>query len=292
MRRLHALTQGACPCECSHTSVRESSEEEFWMRQPGFTASGLLIIAILVLGGIVGAAPAAAWQDASPAAGTPAVIEIQPTAAPAPTVPAGTPAAPAQTDVVTLVLWYQNATDQDIIELYPLATDAGFVARPQQGAAVGTVDFPDEGEGIPTVVVGNTTFETYARPDGVIERWTWLDDFEGARPATLVMQLSGVDGTYQNYFGTGTFVSRDEGGAGGVLTLALRPPSPAAANDAGAAEPAAAGAAADTPVAGEADAAAVEPDATIEPGTEILDEPATDGEAPVTEGEAPSEPAA
>jgi len=252
------------------------------MRQPGFTASGLLIIAILVLGGIVGAAPAAAWQDASPAAGTPAVIEIQPTAAPAPTVPAATPAVPAETDVVTLVLWYQNATNQDIIELYPLATDAGFVARPQQGAAaVGTVDFPVEG--IPTVVVGNTTFETYPRPDGVVERWTWLDDFEGARPATLVMQLSGVDGTYQNYFGTATFVSRDEGGAGGVVTLALRPPSPAA-NEAGAA--------ADTPVADESAAGAVQPDATVEPGTEILDEPAVEGEAPVTEGEAPPEPAA
>jgi hypothetical protein len=271
------------------------------MRQPGYTASGLLIIAVLLLGGIAGVTPAAAWQEASPAAGTPAVIQIQQTAVPAQsttvpaqptTVPAATPAPPAETGVVTLVLWYQNATNQDIIELYPLATDAGFVARPQQGAAaVGTVDFPVEG--IPTVVVGNTTFETYPRPDGVIERWTWLDDFEGARPATLVMQLSGLDGTYQNYFGTGTFVSRDEGGAGGVLTLALRPPSPAAANEAAAAEPAAAGAAANTPVAGEAAAAeAVQPDATVEPGTDILAEPATEGEAPVTEGEAPPEPAA
>jgi hypothetical protein len=265
------------------------------MRQPGFTAPGLLIIATLLLVGVVGVTPAAAWQDASPAAGTPAVIQIQPTQAAAqpttvPAAPAATPAAPAETDVVTLVLWYQNATDQDIIELYPLATDAGFVARPQQGAAaVGTVDFPDEG--IPTVVVGNTTFETYPRPDGVIERWTWLDDFEGARPATLVMQLSGVDGTYQNYFGTGTFVSRDEGGAGGVLTLALRPPSPAGADKAGAAEPAA-DAAADVPAGDEATAGAVEPDATVEPGTEILTEPVIEGEAPVTEGEAPAEPGA
>jgi hypothetical protein len=262
------------------------------MRQPGFTASGFLIIAVLLLVALAGAAPTAAWQAASPAAGTPAVIEVQATQAPAqPTaVPAGTPAAPAQTDVVTLVLWYQNATDQDIIELYPLATDAGFVARPQQGAAaVGTVDFPTEG--VPTVVVGNTTFETYPRPDGVIERWTWLDDFEGARPATLVMQLAGLDGTYQNYFGTGTFVSRDDGGAGGVLTLALRPPSPAAANEA-TAEPAAADAAAAEPAADEAAAAADQPDATVEPGTEILTEPGTEGEAPVTEGEAPAEPGA
>jgi hypothetical protein len=259
------------------------------MRQPGFTTLGLLITTILLMVGMAGAMPAAAWQGASPAAGTPAVIEIQPTQALAQptTVPAATPAAPAETDVVTLVLWYQNATNQDIIELYPLATDAGFVARPQQGAAaVGTVDFP--AEGAPTVVVGNTTFETYPRPDGVIERWTWLDDFEGARPATLVMQLSGLDGTYQNYFGTGTFVSRDEGGAGGVLTLVLRPPSPAGTNEAGAAAPAAA----ETPAADEATAGAAEPDATVEPGTEILAEPATEGEAPVTEGEAPAEPAA
>ncbi len=264
------------------------------MRQPGITAPGLLIIAILLLAGIVGVPSASAWQDASPAAGTPEVIEIQPTQAPAQptTVPAGTPVPPVETDVVTLVLWYQNAANQDIIELYPLATDAGFVARPQQGAAaVGTVDFPEEG--VPTVVVGNTTFETYPRPDGVIERWTWLDDFEGARPATLVMQLSGLDGTYQNYFGTGTFVSRDEGGAGGVLTLALRPPSPAAATDEAAAEPAPADAAAAEPAADEAAAGeAAEPDATVEPGTEILTEPAAEGEAPVTEGEAPVEPAA
>src|SRR5918998_743383 len=270
-RRPDALTQGAYPCECSHTSVRRASEEEVWMRQPGFMASGFLIIAILLLVGMTGAPPAAAWQDATPAAGTPAVIEIQPTQAPPEltAVPAGTPAAPVETDVVTLVLWYQNAADQDIIQLYPLATDAGFVARPQPGAAaVGTVDFPVEG--VPTVVVGNTTFETYARPDGVIERWTWLDDFEGARPATLVMQLAGVDGTYQNYFGSGTFVSRDEGGAGGVLTLALRPPSPAAANEADGAAPTDADAAADVPAADEATAGATEPDATVEPGTEIL----------------------
>ena len=262
------------------------------MRQPGFTASGLLIIAILLLGGIAGVTPAAAWQEASPAAGTPAVIEIQPTQAPAQptTVPAATPAAPAETDVVTLVLWYQNATNQDIIELYPLATDAGFVARPQQGAAaVGTVDFPVEG--IPTVVVGNTTFETYPRPDGVIERWTWLDDFEGARPATLVMQLSGVDGTYQNYFGTGTFVSRDEGGAGGVLTLALRPPSPAAANEAarGGASRRRRGRGHASRRRGGSRGGRTRRDRRTrnrDPGR------TREGEAPVTEGEAPAEPSA
>ena len=258
------------------------------MRQPGFTAPGFLIVAIMLLVGVTGAPSAGAWQAATPAAGTPAVIEIQPTQPPPQLTPApaATPAGPAATDVVTLVLWYQNAADRDLIELYPLATDAGFVARPQPGAAaVGTVDFPDEG--VPTVVIGNTTFETYPRPDGVIERWTWLDDFEGARPATLVMQIAGQDGTYQNFYGTGTFVSRDEGGAGGVLTLALRPPSPAAAPaEVGAEEPAAA-----EPAADAAGAAAVEPDATVEPGTEILVEPGVDGEAAAGEGQVPAEPA-
>ena len=260
------------------------------MRQPGFTAPGLLIIVILLLIGVTGV-PVAARQDASPAAGTPEVVDIQPVETPAqPTAaPAATPA-PAATDVVTLVLWYQNPADQPLIALYPLATDPGFAAGPAQGAAtVGTVDFPVEG--VPTVVVGDTTFETYPRPDGVIERWTWLDDFEGARPGTLVMQLAGLDGTYQNYFGTATFVSRDEGGSGGVLTIALRPPSPAAAAEE---VPAADDAAVEDAAADEAPAAegAAQPEATVDPGTEILVEPEIEGEFPATEGEAPAEPAA
>ncbi len=202
------------------------------MQRPGRLAPGLLIIAILLFGVVIGPAPVAARQDGTPAASTPAAPPAeqaeQPAEAPAAT-PAPEAAAPApQTDVVTLVLWYANAANADIIELYPLATDAGFVASAAAGSApAGTVDFPEDGSP-PIVVVGDTTFETYPRGDGVIERWTWLDDFEGARPATLVMQLAGQGGTYQNYFGTATMMSRDEGGVGGVLILALRPPSPEA----------------------------------------------------------------
>lgn len=189
-------------------------------------------------------------QDSTPAASpavptatpppTPVVVSAN-AATPAPPATAETPqpavSAPAvQTDVVTIVLWYANAADSDILELYPLSTDASFVASQAAGPAVGTVDFPEDGSA-PFMVLGETTFTTYPRPDGVIERWTWLDDFEGARPATLVMQLSGEGGAYQDYFGTATMMSRDEGGAGGVLILALRPPSPEAqAEQAAAAE--------------------------------------------------------
>lgn len=265
------------------------------MRRPGFTATGLLSLAILFLLGMAGVlpAPVAARQEASPAAGTPAVT-LQPTQAPAPTAqPAATPAAPAApatSDVVTLVLWYTNPVDQDVIQLFPLAVDANFVAGPAPGAgSVGTVTFPEDGS-VPTIVLGDTTFETYPRPDGVVERWTWFDDIEAARPGTLVMQAAGLDGAYQNFFGSATFVSRDEGGVGGVLTLAMRPPSPAAAEPAAAETPADAAAAVEPPADAAADAAA-EPDATVDPGTEIVIEPPVEGEAPV-EGEVVTEPAA
>src|SRR4051812_29003437 len=235
------------------------------MPRPGIAAPALSIIALLLLLGI-GATPAAvARQEASPAAGTP-VATAQPTQAaaqPAQTpAPAATPAAVATTDVVTLVFWYANSANQDILEVLPLATDASGVAGPAPGAAsVGTVDFPEDGSA-PTIVIGEMTFTTYPRPDGVIERWTWVDDFEGARPATLVMQVSAQGGRLQDYFGTATLVSRDEGGAGGVLTLALRPPSPAAAGTPAAEAAAGEGATVDVATSGDAettDASAVEP---------------------------------
>jgi hypothetical protein len=272
------------------------------MRRLGIAAPGLLIVAILLLVGMTGAAPAAARQGASPAAGTPAAPPVataapQPAATAAPTQPAAAAATPAvaQTNVVTLVLWYANAANQDILELYPLATDAGFVAGPQPGAAaVGSVDFPLEGEGVPTIVLGETTFASYPRADGTIERWTWFDDFEGARPASLVLQVAATGGAYQDYYGAATFVSRDEGGAGGVLTIVLRPPSPAAAAGEEAAADQGAEAPAEQPVAeaGTGGEAAVQPDATIEPPTVILPEPAPDGGAPAGEGGAPAAPPA
>lgn len=258
------------------------------MGRPGFAAPSLLIIAILLLVGMAGVAPAAAFQDASPAAGTPAP---EPPPAEAPAATPAAPAAPAQTDVVTLVMWYTNPLDQDVIELFPLGVDANFVAGPAPGAgSVGTVSFPEDGS-VPTVVLGDTTFDTYPRPDGLVERWTWFDDFEGARPGTLVMQLAGLDGVYQNYFGSATFVSRDDGGVGGVLTLVLRPPAPAVAEPAAeeAAEPAAEETAAEAAPADAAADEAVEPEATVDPGTVIIIEPDIEGETP-TEDE--TEPAA
>jgi hypothetical protein len=275
------------------------------MQRPGFAAQCLLIIVVLLLATVTGALPVAARQEASPPAGTPAAetpppaaetpsaaetpAPAQPTQAPAAT-PAATaaPPAPAQTDVVTLAFWYLNALDQDIINLYPLSIDPAFVAGSAEGATpVGTADFP--AEGAPAIVVGETTFEAYPRADGAIERWTWFDDFEGARPATLVMQVAASGGAYQDYYGTAAFLSRDEGGAGGVLVIMLRPPAPAAP----AGEEAAEAPAEEIPAEGAAtEGTAEEPIATQEPPTEILPEPGVEGEPTGIEGEALGEPTA
>jgi hypothetical protein len=204
------------------------------MRRPGFVTPATLLKTLLLFGFMALAAPAAAFQIATPAASTPVSPPPPTAAAPPASTPAPTPAS-AQSDVVALVYWYQQARDRDILELYPVKTDQKSVASPGElGAAVGSADFP--AEGVPRVVAADTTFDAYPRPDGSIERWTWFDDFEGARPATLVIEMSGLEGRYVNYYGTATFVSRDTGGAGGVLVIMLRPPAPAAATPA-AAEP-------------------------------------------------------
>lgn len=258
------------------------------MRKSRFAAPGLMTLVFLMLMSMA-SLPAAAFQAGTPVATPAAPVATQPPAQPtavpvAAATPAPVAAAPAAptTNVVTMVFWYANSANADIIELYPLATDAGFVASAAQGAApVGTVDFPEEGA--PSVVVGETTFTTYPRADGVVERWTWFDDFEGARPATLVMQLAGSGGAYQDFFGTGTFMSRDEGGAGGVLILALRPPDPEAqaAQAAAATEEAAAAEAPVEPIAEE-----IAPEGVIVTEGETVTQEAPVEEAPIEEAPA------
>ncbi|MFN8591839.1 MAG: hypothetical protein U0031_10310 [Thermomicrobiales bacterium] len=258
------------------------------MRRPKSAAPALVMAAVVLLVALMSVAPVAARQNGTPAAGTPAAPPTQaaqptqPAAAPTQAAAAATPAAQtaAQTNVVTLVFWYANAADQDILNLFPIAVDAGHVAGPKSGAAsVGTADFLEEGGA--TITIGDTTFTTYPRADGSIDRWTWFDDFEGARPATLVMQLSAAGGAYEGYYGAATFVSRAEGGAGGVLIIVLRPPAPAGAEEAAAEGEAAAEAQAADAAAIDSGAETAQPDATVEPANPILTEPGTEGEAPV-----------
>ena len=148
--------------------------------------------------------------------------------------PAAPPAAPAATDVVTLVAWYALDPSEQFLNVYPLAVDQGQQAGPG-GDPIGRADFP-EGD-FPTLSLGDSQFASYLRFEGdVPERWTWFNDAEGDRPATLVLQVSSIAGPYENYFGTATFVSLDEDvPSSGVLTLALQPPD-AGVDDGAAAE--------------------------------------------------------
>lgn len=240
------------------------------MRLPVFATCGL---GFALLAGVLGGGPALAEvsRQAGTPVPTPAVVD--PAATPTSAEPAA-PAVEAATDVVTLVAWYANDPSGEFINVVPIAVDAALVAGPQEGApAIGRADFPDEGA--PVITLGDTRFDSYARSEGDIpERWTWLDDFEGARPATLVMQISGSGGAYAGYFGTATFISRDEGGAGGVLVLALRPADPAAATEAEA--PAEDVPAEEAPIddAAASDAEAAQPDPDLPEPTDVLEEPA------------------
>lgn len=201
----------------------------------GIAASGLLAPGVFAQAGTPAAATAA--PTATPAAtSAAAVVEVAATATA--TVPAeavvesaatAQPAAataqpaPGTTDVVTLVAWYSNVPNDQYLNVVPIDIKDGVAAPTANAKPIGRADFPESG--LPTITWGDTTFNAYLRFEGdVAERWTWFDDSEGARPATLVIQVEGTGGRYQGYFGSATFISRDEGGAGGTLVLALRPP--------------------------------------------------------------------
>lgn len=212
------------------------------MRPLGIATVWLALVALvgtLTLGG--SARAGLSLQDGTPAAATPEVAVTPPPAS----------------DVVTLVAWYAPDPAGEALSILPIAIDPSVAAAAEaNAAAIGQAEFPEGG--LPVITIGDTRFESYLRFEGdVPERWTWFNDEEGARPATLVLQVSGAEGTYANYFGTATFISRDQGGTG-VLVLALRPPdapaaeSEAAPADEGAAdEPAADDTAAEEGEAGE-----------------------------------------
>lgn len=189
----------------------------------------LVLVLVLFLAAPL-AAPTRA-QDATPEAATPAAPPVVATAPADPTAPPDTeppPPAAASTDVVALVAWYTLSPSGNFLSFFPLQTEPGQPAAPS-GDPIGRADFPAEAP--PTVILGDTSFQGFLRFEGDVSnglRWTWFDDAEGARPATLVFQIQAIDGTYRDYVGTATFVSRDEGSAGGVVVLTLRPPGVAA----------------------------------------------------------------
>jgi hypothetical protein len=182
----------------------------------------ICLLGLTAFAGIAGPGShvSARLQDASPAAA------VTPEAA------AGTPeAAPATVNVVTLVAWYTPDPSGEFLDLGPLRTNDNLVAGAGEATdrtLTGDVDFDDEGnDGLPRIVLGESAFNAYPVVEGdldSVQRWIYLNDDPGLRPATLVLQIAAVKGPYEGYDGTATFISRAPD-AGGVLVIVLNPPA-------------------------------------------------------------------
>jgi hypothetical protein len=180
----------------------------------------IAIVAIgLLLAASSGPASARLQTDATPE-GTP--------------VDSGTPVAeePAAPDsgIVTMVLWYQQNEEGDILQLSPVSVD-GFVTT--KGTIVtdadgGRVVFEEpRNEGYPRIRLGEEdyfdAFPIYPDDPASVQRWFYYNDDATIRPATMVMQIVGIRGQYEDWFGTATFISRGTD-QGGIMIIAINPP--------------------------------------------------------------------
>lgn len=188
---------------------------------------GLLIVAILGL--ILGSNPSARARlqadDGTPAAtpeadGTPAAT---PEADPAEETPEAS-------GIVTIVMWYQQNESGEILQLRPISYE-GVVAtsgEPEDDSQAGRVVFDEErNDGFPRIRVGEENYfdayPVFSDDPASVQRWLYFDGDPELRPATLVMQINGIRGEYEDFVGTATFISRgiDQGG---ILVIAISPP--------------------------------------------------------------------
>lgn len=180
----------------------------------------------LFAGSVVALLIAALVVVATP--GSPASAKLQDAATPE---AAATPQATgAASQMVTIVANYVPSQDGQTLVLNQLQTNNAFVVTRNAGADAvsgGDVDFEDAGnDGLPRIVIGDSAFNAYAvNPDDPesVFRWVYFDEDPSLRPATLVLQITGVKGAYDGFTGTATFVSRGSE-VGGVLVIVLNPP--------------------------------------------------------------------
>lgn len=142
----------------------------------------------------------------------------------------GTPEAEETTAAtVTLVAFYQQDESGDFLTIGPVVTNDFGVARPGEDGFTGRANFTDpDNDDLPRITLGDSVFDAYPidpdDPDSVF-RWLYLNNEQGERPATLVMQIECTDSpAYEGYTGTATFVSRSSE-TGGVLVIVLNPPA-------------------------------------------------------------------
>jgi hypothetical protein len=132
--------------------------------------------------------------------------------------------------IVTMVFWYQQNNTGEILYLSPIEYD-GFVAtqaEPADESEEGRIVFEESrNDGYPRIRVGEDTyfdaFPLFEEDPNTVQRWLYYEDDANIRPATMMMQITGIRGDYEGWFGTATFISRG-GDQGGILVIAISPP--------------------------------------------------------------------
>lgn len=199
------------------------------MRTRFLAITAALVAFAFVAAMLGGDAPVRALQnDASPVASpvdeetTPAATEDDAAAA---------EETPEQTSpIVSMVFWYQQNSTGDILYLSPIEYD-GFMATPAEPAneaEEGRIVFEESrNDGYPRIRVGEDIYfdaaPLFAEDPNSVQRWLYYDDDPNVRPATMMMQITGIRGEYEGWFGTATFISRG-GDQGGLLVIAISPP--------------------------------------------------------------------
>ena len=186
--------------------------------------AGLTIVAFLAA--LLGSQPQASARLQT--GGTPEATPVENGTPVAEETPTGTP---VDSGIVTIVMWYQQNAEGDIIRLYPVTSADGVTytrGKAEDDTQVGRVVFEEaRNEGYPRIRVGKgdyfDAYPIYPGDPTSVQRWYYFDDDPTLRPATMVMQIVGIRGTYEDWNGTATFVSRGIN-QGGLMIIAIRPP--------------------------------------------------------------------
>ena len=192
-------------------------------RRASAILAGLLIVAML--GAVLATNPSASARlqtdDGTPV-GTP-TDDATPVADPEET--------PEPSGIVTIVMWYQQNESGEILQLRPieyveLVATSGEPVDESEG---GRVVFDEErNDGYPRIRIGEDNYfdayPVFSDDPTSDQRWLYFDGDPSLRPATMMMQVTGIRGDYEGWFGTATFVSRG-GEQGGILVLAISPPA-------------------------------------------------------------------
>jgi hypothetical protein len=140
-------------------------------------------------------------------------------------------AAADDSPIVTMVFWYQQNSTGEILYLSPIEYDVftATMGEPEDDSEEGRIVFEESrNDGYPRIRVGEDdyfdAYPVYPDDPNTVQRWLYFDEDPEIRPATMVMQVVGIAGEYDGWFGTATFVSRGTE-QGGIMVLAISPPA-------------------------------------------------------------------